>query len=55
MPKLLSINLRGESFNIPSITYSDFTGKEPKYRENVDLVDISTLNEFAKCSNFRIF
>ena len=53
--KITSINLIGDSFNIPSISYSSFTGKKPKYRENTELVDISILKKLSKCSAFKIF
>ena len=53
--KITSINLNGDSINIPSILYSNFTGKKPKYRENTELVDISILKKMSKCSAFKIF
>ena len=52
--KIISINLNNNSFIIPSIRYTNFTGKRPKYRKNIELVDIFILNNMSKCSVYQI-
>ena len=53
--KITTITLEGKGSILPSITYSDYTKKEPIYRENIHLSDISNLKTFAEFPGYKIF
>lgn len=46
--KLITITLDGKSSFLPAQTYFEFTGKEPKFKENYDLMDKSMLDTLSK-------
>lgn len=46
--KLLTITVDGKSSFLPAQTYYQFTGKEPKFRENYDLMDKEMLDVLSK-------
>lgn len=45
---LTTITLEGRGSNLPSKTYHEFTGKEPKFRENYVLMENSMLDILSK-------
>ena len=53
--KITTITLQGKGSILPAITYSEYTKKEPIYRENIDLSDISYLKTFAEWPGYKIF
>ena len=53
--KITTITLQGKGSVLPSITYSEYTKKEPIFRENVELSDISNLKTFAEWPGYKIF
>jgi hypothetical protein len=52
---LVTVVLDGSSKTMKSITYRDLTGKEPRFRENVDIVDIDKLKSLATWKGYSIF
>jgi len=52
---LVTVTLDGGSETMNSITYSDLTGKEPRFRENVDIVDRIKLKSLATWRGYSIF
>ena len=53
--KITTITVEGKGNVLPSITYSDFTGKQTLFKENKDLTDISILNSLTKSPWYNIF
>ena len=53
--KITTVTLDGKSDILPSITYSDFTGKQASFKENQDLIDISIMNALHKSPWYNIF
>lgn len=53
--KITTITLQGKGSVLPAISYSDYTKKEPVYKENIDLSDISNLKTFAEWPGYKIF
>ena len=52
---LVTVTLDGGSETIEPITYKELTGKEPKFRENYDLVERSKLESLATWQGYTIF
>lgn len=52
---LVTVTLDGGSETMNSITYRDLTGKEPKFRENIDIVDRVKLESLATWKGYSIF
>lgn len=46
--KITTITLEGDGTFLSSKTYKEFTGKEPSFKENYDLMDNSMLNTLSK-------
>lgn len=44
---LITVTLDGGSETMKSISYKDLTGKEPRFRENIDIVDRTKLESLA--------
>tara|TARA_B110000037_G_C17004510_1_gene458680 strand:+ start:620 stop:886 length:267 start_codon:yes stop_codon:yes gene_type:complete len=53
--KITTITLQGKGGILLAIAYSYYTKKEPIYRENIDLSDISYLKTFAEWPGYKIF
>jgi len=53
--KITTITVEGKGNVLPSITYSDFTGKQASFKENQDLIDISIMNALHKSPWYNIF
>lgn len=52
---LVTVTLDGVSETMDYITYSDLTGKEPIFRENIDIVDRIKLESLATWKGYLIF
>lgn len=52
---LVTVTLDGSSETMKSITYSALTGKEPSFRENIDIVDRVKLENLATWEGYSIF
>ena len=52
---LVTVTLDGGSETMNSITYRDLTGKEPSFRENIDIVDRVKLESLATWKGYSIF
>ena len=52
---LVTVTLDGGSETLNSITYKDLTGKEPSFRENIDIVDRIKLESLATWHGYSIF
>ena len=52
---LVTVTLDCGSETMNSITYSDLTGREPKFRENIDIVDRIKLESLATWKGYSIF
>jgi hypothetical protein len=52
---LYTVTLDAGSETMKSITYSDLTGKEPSFRENIDIVDRVKLESLATWKGYSIF
>ena len=52
---LVTVTLDGTSESMNYITYKDLTGKEPIFRENIDIVDRDKLASLARWSGYSIF
>ena len=46
--KIITITKEGKGSVLPSMTYSQYTGKKLTYKENTELLDIELLNIFEK-------
>ena len=52
---ITSIILDNNSMNIKSYTYKEFTGLDPKYCENNELVSMDNLKVFNTFPGYKIF
>jgi len=52
---IYTISNDGESCNVKNISYASFTGKQPRYRENLDLLGEHILNVLSTCHEYKIF
>ena len=52
---IYTISLSGDSCNVKNISYKDFTGKIPEYKENHELMTPEHLSKLAKCTSYNIF
>lgn len=52
---LVTVTLDGKSDTMPSVTYRDFTGRVPRYRENTEIVDLEKLQNLATWGGYSIF
>ena len=52
---LVTVTLKSGSEMMHSITYKDLTGKEPCFRENVDIVDMTKLKSLDAWLTYSIF
>lgn len=52
---LVTVTLDSNSETMKSITYKDLTGKNPSYRENIDIVDRVKLESLATWHGYSIF
>jgi hypothetical protein len=50
-----TISADGFSSNVAHVSYRSFTGKEPHFRENYELIDPPNLRLLATCPEFKIF
>jgi len=50
-----TISADGYSTNVAHVSYRSYTGKEPRFRENYELIDPPNLQLLATCPGFRIF
>lgn len=53
--KIYTISKDGDSCNVQNISYSTYTGKEPRYKENQELVAPEILDVLNTCSEYKIF
>ena len=52
---LVTVTLDGGSKTMNHITYKELTGREPNFRENIELVDRVKLENLAKWQGYSIF
>jgi len=52
---LVTVTLGGGSETLKSITYRELTGKEPRFRENTDIVDKVKLENLATWEGYSVF
>ncbi len=52
---IVTITLDGGSKLLPALTYLEYTGMEPSYRENIELADLDTLKMLSKWPDYKIF
>ncbi len=52
---LVTVTIEGESETMDSITYKELTGKDPNFRENIELVDMVKLQSLATWHDYSIF
>ncbi len=52
---IYTISKDGESCNVKNISYASFTGKQPRYRENFDLLSEHFLNVLSTCHEYKIY
>ena len=52
---IYTISKDGESCNVKNISYASFTGKQPEYKENYDLLSEHMLNTLATYHEYKIF
>jgi len=53
--KINTITLDGYSDTLESIKYKDYTGEEPKYRNNLELSRLEFLNILASVKKYKVF
>jgi hypothetical protein len=53
--KITTITINGETNFLPSMTYKDFTGYLPIFRENHELLDYKTMELYASLEEYKIF
>ena len=53
--KIITITLDGVGNIIPSLTYREFTGRSPFFRENNEIIDIETLKLLDMLPGYKIF
>jgi hypothetical protein len=53
--KITTITIDGEANFLPSMTYKDFTGYLPIFRENHELLDHKTMKLYASLKDYKIF
>ncbi|MCG2722462.1 MAG: hypothetical protein L6290_10685 [Thermodesulfovibrionales bacterium] len=52
---MVTVTLDGSSETMKSITYRELTGKEPRFRENVEIIDRAKLESLAEWHGYSIF
>jgi hypothetical protein len=52
---ITTITLDGKSEHINAVTYADFSGMEPEFRENTEIADSMYLDEFSQWPGFKIY
>lgn len=52
---LVTVTVDGDSKTMKSMTYRELTGKEPRFRENTDIVDMDKLEILAAFEGYSIF
>jgi len=53
--EIITVTIEGKSNILPSITYNELTGKQPKYRENNELVETNTLKILSTFPGYKIY
>jgi hypothetical protein len=53
--EIYTISKDGESCNVKNYSYASYTGKQPDYRENYELLSEHLLNVLATCNEYKIF
>jgi hypothetical protein len=52
---ITTVTLDGVSENIQSVTYEQYTGRKPIYKENIEILDNQCLKAFATWPGYKIF
>ncbi len=52
---IYTISKDGDSCNVKNIGYASYTGKQPEYRENYELLSEHMLNILSTCHEYKIF
>lgn len=52
---IYTISKDGESCNVKNISYASYTGKQPEYKENYELLSEHMLNTLGTCHEYKIF
>jgi hypothetical protein len=52
---IYTISKDGESCNVKNISYTSYTGKQPEFKENYELLSEHMLNTLATCNEYKIF
>lgn len=52
---IYTISKDGESCNVKHISYASYTGKQPEYKENYELLSEHILNTLGTCNEYKIF
>lgn len=53
--EIYTISREGESCNVKNVSYANYTGKQPEYRENYQLLTDHMLNILGTCNEYKIF
>ena len=52
---IYTISREGKSCNVKNLSYSNYTGKMPEYKENHELLSEHMLNVLSTCHEYKIF
>ena len=53
--ELIAIAYDGRSQNVQCITYENYTGKQPKYRENYELLNDLSMDILGSYPDYKIY